>query len=84
MSVIPWMALLSSRTGTGPQSSALATVVRTIPLVMAVAGLLPALIICPFLTAHHRGFVLKVLAGLSSWAGNPPAERQGPDPLTRS
>ena len=64
-----------------------AVAVRTLPLVLAVAALTPALILCPFLGAPHRRWVLNLLALVRVWATAPvytvtraPADSPGPPP----
>lgn len=37
------------------------------PIVIAAMALVPALMICPFLTAAHQRQVIRLLAGLRDW-----------------
>lgn len=39
----------------------------SIPMVIVAVALVPALMICPFLSAVHRRFVLRLLANLRQW-----------------
>jgi hypothetical protein len=50
-----------------PLAHALAIAVLAVPLVIATVALIPALVICPFLTAAHRQQVTRLLASLRQW-----------------
>ena len=53
--------------GGPPLARALTTAVLAIPMVIATVALVPALVICPFLTAGHRRLALRLLASLQRW-----------------
>lgn len=38
-----------------------------IPLLIVITALVPALMICPFLSPRHQRLVLRLLAGLCQW-----------------
>lgn len=79
--VLPPGLPLARRCGQ-PLAHALAITVLAIPLVIATLALVPALIICPFLTAAHRHQVTGLLASLQQWtlALTKPGASQPPDP----
>lgn len=43
------------------------TAILAMPIVIAAMALVPALMICPFLTAAHQRQVIRLLAGLRDW-----------------
>jgi len=51
-----------------PWSLALITAVLTVPLVIAILALAPALLVCPFLPTRHQRLALRLLAGLREWS----------------
>lgn len=51
-----------------PWSFALITAVLTVPLVITILTLAPALLICPFLPPRHQRLALRLLAGLREWS----------------
>lgn len=53
--------------GGHPLARALTTAVLAMPLVIATVALVPALVICPFLTGTHRRLALRLLASLQQW-----------------
>ena len=50
-----------------PLAHALMITVLAIPMVIASLALIPALIICPFLSGAHRRLVIWLLASLRQW-----------------
>jgi hypothetical protein len=50
-----------------PLAHALVIAVLAIPIVIATVALIPALIICPFLSAGRQRLVVRLLASLQQW-----------------
>jgi hypothetical protein len=50
-----------------PLAHAVTIAVLVVPLVIVTVALIPAFVICPFLTAAHRQQVTGLLAGLRQW-----------------
>ena len=50
-----------------PLAHAVEIAVLALPMVIATLALIPALIICPFLSAAHRDLVIGLLGGLRQW-----------------
>ena len=50
-----------------PLAQALTIAVLAVPLVIVTVALIPAFVICPFLTAAHRQQVTGLLASLRQW-----------------
>lgn len=48
----------------------LAVVVLTVPLILVVVALLPALIVCPFLSLRYQQHVVRLLSTLRAWASS--------------
>jgi hypothetical protein len=66
MSGFPWLGLGGSR-----WAATAALAVHTLPLLLITAALTPALILCPFLGAPHRRWLLNLLALMRDWAATP-------------
>jgi hypothetical protein len=66
MNLVPLLGPGSDRPG-GSFSGAVSVVILALPLVIAAAALVPALMVCPFWSAAHRRFVLHLLASLRQW-----------------
>ncbi len=66
MHVIPLPGQSSSRSRSSLAEVA-AVAARGIPLVIVAVALVPAFIVCPFLSSAHRRFVLHLLASLRQW-----------------
>jgi hypothetical protein len=64
--------------GGRPLARALTAAVLAMPLVIATVALVPALLICPFLTGAHRRLALRLLASLQQWTNvlSPPVRRK--------
>jgi hypothetical protein len=67
-----------------PLAHALTIAVLAVPLVIVTVALIPAFVICPFLTAAHRQQVTGLLASLRQWtavitgSGQPHSGAQNP------
>jgi hypothetical protein len=64
MSGFPWF-------GGSSWAATAAVAIRTLPLLLVVAALTPALVICPFLGCRHRRWLLSLLTILREWAMAP-------------